>query len=96
MPLGVTVEPSRMPLPTILEIFHLVGCIMVPSLLPFNGVYPGHEAVRFGKLLRLLEAEQPLLVVGVMPDNASKLVVLWRPSQHLNLPYDCMPLMDGM
>jgi hypothetical protein len=54
---------------------------------PFEQVFPGSEATRFADVLTLAEAECPILVVGVMRNNAPKLVPLWGPALHLDPPY---------
>jgi hypothetical protein len=97
MLLTVVVEPSRPPPPpTILEKFRAADADPLQLhygafLPPFDRVYPGHKATRLGEILNLSKAERPLLLVGVMRDNAPQLVVLWGPSQHLDPPYDRTP-----
>jgi hypothetical protein len=55
---------------------------------PFNRVQLGHQADCFADILSLLEAERPLLVVGVMRNNVPELTPLWEAAQHLDLTYN--------
>jgi hypothetical protein len=93
LPPGAPVDPSVAPPCTIREKFWSAGDD--PLLLhygtflpPFEGIYPGHEAARFSNVLSLTEAKWAILVVGIMRNNASKLVPLWGPAQHLDPPYN--------
>jgi hypothetical protein len=45
----------------------------------YKRVYPGSEVARFADLLTLSKAERPILLVGVMRNNARELIPLWGP-----------------
>jgi hypothetical protein len=54
---------------------------------PFEHVFPPDDVSRFEDVLSFADDERPILVVGVMRNNAPELVPLWGSAQHLDPPY---------
>jgi hypothetical protein len=54
---------------------------------PFEIVFPGQETSRYAELLSLPVVERPVILVGVMRNNAPELVPLWGVAQHLDPLY---------